>query len=70
MALSIPLFAIWASAMKERYKAQQGLLSETERDQLTRLSAAADNMCERIETLEAILDAEVPDWRDDHERNR
>lgn len=37
----------------------------TEEDfhQLTELSASADKMADRIKTLEAILDAETPDWR-------
>lgn len=37
----------------------------TEEDfhQLTELSESADKMADRIKTLEAILDAETPDWR-------
>ncbi|MFM1897017.1 MAG: hypothetical protein RLZZ385_2091 [Pseudomonadota bacterium] len=35
---------------------------------LTELSAMAESLQERIDTLEAILDAEVPDWRDQNER--
>lgn len=32
------------------------------------LSAMAESMGERIDILESILDAEVPDWREQHER--
>ena len=39
-------------------------LSEEERLELETLAAQAGRMTERIETLEAILDAETPDWRD------
>ena len=37
--------------------------SEEEYIQLSELSELADKMAERIQTLEAILDAETPDWR-------
>ncbi len=37
--------------------------SEEEYAQLSELSELADTMAERINTLEAILDAETPDWR-------
>ena len=51
--------------MHYRSKQQaQGALSEDERMELEALAAQAGRMTERIETLEAILDAETPDWRD------
>jgi phage shock protein B len=34
---------------------------------LQTLCTLAKSMSERIDTLEAILDAEVPDWRDQHD---
>ncbi|NQY36041.1 MAG: envelope stress response membrane protein PspB [Alteromonadaceae bacterium] len=37
--------------------------SEEEYIQLSELSELADKMADRIQTLEAILDAETPDWR-------
>ncbi|NQY63409.1 MAG: envelope stress response membrane protein PspB [Alteromonadaceae bacterium] len=37
--------------------------SEEEYVQLSELSELADKMADRIKTLEAILDAETPDWR-------
>lgn len=37
--------------------------SDEEYIQLTELSALADQMAERIQTLESILDVETPDWR-------
>ena len=36
---------------------------ERSEGELERLTDLADRMGERIETLEAILDAETPDWR-------
>jgi len=38
--------------------------SEEEYQQLSQLSELADKMADRIKTLEAILDAETPEWRD------
>ena len=35
---------------------------------LERLSAMADSLTERIDVLESILDAEVPNWREHHEQ--
>ncbi|MGB0937548.1 MAG: envelope stress response membrane protein PspB [Colwellia sp.] len=54
---------IWI-VMHYRSKRQvsQGL-SESEYIQLSELSEMADIMADRIKTLEAILDAETPDWR-------
>ena len=41
----------------------QGALSEDERTELEALSMQAERMIDRIETLEAILDSETPEWR-------
>ncbi len=38
-------------------------LSQAERDDLNLLVGNAERMIERIDTLEAILDAESPGWR-------
>ena len=50
-----------AEALRKR-QVSQGL-SEEEYIQLSDLSEMADKMADRIKTLEAILDAETPDWR-------
>ena len=41
----------------------QGALTENERIELDTLALQAERMLERLDTLEAILDAETPDWR-------
>lgn len=66
MVCSIPIVAIWASVVKAGYRAQQSNVTNIEREQLQRLTNIADSLADRIETLEAILDSEVPEWRDDH----
>ena len=47
---------------RSKKQVSQGL-SEEEYIQLSELSEVADKMSERIQTLEAILDAETPNWR-------
>ena len=47
---------------RSKRQVNQGL-SESEYVQLSDLSELADKMADRIKTLEAILDAESPEWR-------
>ena len=47
---------------RSKRQVSQGL-SEEEYIQLSELSEMADKMADRIKTLEAILDAETPEWR-------
>lgn len=47
---------------RSKRQINQGL-SEGDYTQLHELAATADKMASRIETLEAILDAEAPQWR-------
>lgn len=68
LVFSIPIVAILANLSKERYRAQHSQLSESDRQQLQRLNTVAEKMADRIAALESILDAEVPEWRDDYER--
>lgn len=51
---------------RSKRQVSQGL-SDEEFKQLNELIALADKMDQRIETLEAILDAESPEWRNKHE---
>lgn len=47
---------------RSKKQINQGLTAE-EYTQLSELSELADKMADRIKTLEAILDAETPEWR-------
>lgn len=60
MILVAPIWLILHYRSKRQIS--QGL-SEEEYNQLSELSELADKMADRIKTLEAILDAETPDWR-------
>ena len=55
-----PLWIFMHYRSKQR---AQGALSEEEREELAALGVRAERMTERIETLEAILDAQTPGWR-------
>lgn len=68
-ALAIPIVAIIAGIFKERYRAQRANLSGEEAERLQELTKTADSLAERVTTLEAILDHEVPGWREDHDRH-
>ena len=54
---------IWLVLHYRSKRRGQAALSSDERAELERLTDLAERMDERIETLEAILDAETPDWR-------
>ena len=60
MVVVAPIWLVMHYRSKRR---GQAALSSEERGELERLTDLADRMGERIETLEAILDAETPDWR-------
>lgn len=63
MVIVAPIWLILHYRSKRQMS--QGL-SEEEYQQLQDLSEMADSMAERIHTLEAILDAETPEWRNKH----
>lgn len=45
-------------------RSSHGELSQSEQQRLVQLTEQANNMRERIQALEDILDAEHPNWRD------
>ncbi|HFT7496481.1 TPA: envelope stress response membrane protein PspB [Enterobacter ludwigii] len=45
-------------------RSSRGELSQSEQQRLVQLTEQANNMRERIQALEDILDAEHPNWRD------
>ncbi|MCB5225717.1 envelope stress response membrane protein PspB [Alishewanella sp. 16-MA] len=64
MLFVAPLWVIMHYRSKNKIK--QGL-SASELEQLNELAHRAEKMSERIKTLEAILDAESPRWRTQHD---
>lgn len=65
MIFVAPLWVIMHYRSKNKIK--QGL-SDGELNQLNELTVRAERMAERIKTLEAILDAESPRWRNQHDQ--
>jgi phage shock protein B len=65
MIFVAPLWVIMHYRSKNKIK--QGL-SDSELNQLNELTVRAEKMAERIKTLEAILDAESPRWRTQHDQ--
>lgn len=61
---------IWIFMHYRSKQKAQGALSEEERLELETLAIQAGRMSERLETLESILDAETPDWRERMRENR
>jgi phage shock protein B len=60
MVVVAPIWLVMHYRSKRR---GQVALSSDERAELEKLEDLAERMRERIETLEAILDAQTPDWR-------
>lgn len=60
ICLVVPIWIFMHYRSKQRL---QGELSAAEKEDLMTLAAQADNMLDRIDTLEAILDVETPGWR-------
>ena len=54
---------IWIFMHYRSKQKAQAALSEEEREELETLIVRVEGMTGRIETLEAILDAETPGWR-------
>ena len=64
MAVTMPIWIVWI-VMHYRAKRREARgLGDDESRQLEELNEAAERMAERIKTLESILDAETPEWRD------
>ncbi|MDP4535011.1 envelope stress response membrane protein PspB [Alkalimonas collagenimarina] len=64
MIFVAPLWVIMHYRSKN--KMGQGL-TDTELEQLNELARKAEKMADRIKTLEAILDADSPNWRQQHD---
>lgn len=59
---------LWMFILYQRKEKKVTLSSDTQYD-IRELSAIAESLSTRIDTLEAILDAEVPDWREQNEHS-
>lgn len=64
MAVTMPIWIVWIVMHYRAKRREAAGLSDNESRQLEELNEAAERMAERIKTLESILDAETPEWRD------
>jgi phage shock protein B len=68
-AITLPIWIVWIVWIVLHYKSKDKefrSLNAEESGQLDELNALAEQMAERIKTLETILDSENPEWRDSH----
>lgn len=66
VAIGGTFVTIWVVVL---YQRKEKKLPAAERAlNLGELTSLAENMNQRIDTLESILDAEVPGWREQHEQ--
>jgi phage shock protein B len=61
---SFVLAIIWVNRHYKARRAQAGVLADEEKATLDDLARIAGKLDERVGTLEKILDAEQPKWRD------
>lgn len=65
IAVTMPIWIVWIIFhYKYANKRSNTSMSAEEAKQLDELMDVADNMAERIKTLESILDDETPEWRE------
>ncbi|MCB1672118.1 MAG: envelope stress response membrane protein PspB [Gammaproteobacteria bacterium] len=59
---------LWLLLFYARRDKRRRVPESDARFDLAQLSSMAESLQDRIDTLEAILDAEIPDWRDQNEQ--
>lgn len=65
-AITLPIWIVWIVLHYKSKDKEFRSLNAEESSQLDELNALAEQMAARIKTLETILDAENPEWRDSH----
>lgn len=65
-AVTLPIWIVWIVLHYKSKNRELGSLNANEAQQLDELNDLAEQMAERIKTLETILDAESPEWRDNN----
>ena len=68
--LLVVVAPIWITLHYRSLKNSSRVLSDDDREALDEMLESVDRMTNRITNLEAILDADHPDWRNDKETNR
>ena len=68
--LLVVVAPIWITLHYRSLKNSSRVLSDDDREALDEMLESVDRMTDRITNLEAILDADHTDWRNDKETNR
>ncbi len=75
LALMIPIIAVGggiaAGMLKSHYKHKERMMDHMSEDQIAELgqmSRRADILDQRVAVLERILDDEIPNWRESHDK--
>lgn len=68
MVFGMPIAIVWIVTHYRSKNRHSSVLSQDESRQLQELMDIADSMADRIKNLEKILDAESPDWREQHDK--
>lgn len=63
-AVTMPVWIVWIIFHYKSVNRSREGMSQEDTKHLEELLEIADNMAERIKTLESILDDETPEWRE------
>ena len=68
VSIVLGCLTLWMLLFYARREKRPKVAQPETRQSLSQLSAMAESFQERIDTLESILDAEIPDWREQNEQ--
>ncbi|MAM70329.1 MAG: envelope stress response membrane protein PspB [Gammaproteobacteria bacterium] len=69
-AITLPIWIVWIVLHYKSKSRELGSLNADEAQQLEELNNLAEQLAERIKTLETILDSESPEWREHHAKEQ
>ncbi len=67
VVITFTAITVWIMLLKKSKRQEPA--TSTDALSMTELSTMATSLSERIDVLESILDAEVPDWREQDEQH-
>jgi len=67
-ALALPVAIVWITAHYKYKNRALGHMTEDQMAELERMSRTADILDQRVNVLENILDDEIPEWREKHDK--
>lgn len=67
VAIVLGVITFWMILFGKRWSRQDHKIDPQGEYDMVELSAMAESMKERVDVLESILDAEIPDWREQND---